>query len=169
MTSVDAFWEKVDASGICWLWLGTGSGGYGAFRWMGKMRQAHRLAYELLVGPVPADRELDHLCRVRRCVNPDHLEPVTHRTNVLRGYSIVALQHVRPKPLPSHCKRGHPFDAENTGSSGPAKNGRRRCRTCHRDDAWASRQAIGIPARTRPGRQTGYRSLARDLTGRVLA
>jgi hypothetical protein len=76
----------VDASG-CWLWQGNihPDKGYGIMRRGGLTRRAHRFFYETLVGPVPDGLELDHLCRVRHCVNPDHLEPVTHAENLRRG------------------------------------------------------------------------------------
>jgi len=82
------FWARVDkaAPGGCWIWTGAVEGkGYGAPSINGVKRPAHRLAYEDLVGPVPEGLHLDHLCRVRRCVNPAHLEPVTSRENTLRG------------------------------------------------------------------------------------
>lgn len=80
---------EVDASG-CWLWLGAiNSDGYGRMRdprtSYGRMMQAHRFFYEQVRSPIPEGLQLDHLCRVRRCVNPEHLEPVTSRENVRRG------------------------------------------------------------------------------------
>jgi hypothetical protein len=80
----DAKVDRSDPDG-CWLWTGTLRSGYGRFRADGRLVQAHRYSYERAVGPIPADRQLDHLCRVRRCVNPDHLEPVTPSENVLRS------------------------------------------------------------------------------------
>lgn len=89
----ERFWEKVEKTATCWLWTGAISGrtGYGSFclspAFVGDRRLigAHRWAYENTVGPVPKGLVLDHLCCVRRCVNPDHLEPVTYRENFLRG------------------------------------------------------------------------------------
>lgn len=91
------FWDKVDKagavpahlpeSGPCWFWTGTRSDeGYGSVRWEGPMLKAHRVAYELLVGPIPEGLEIDHLCRVTSCVNPAHLEPVTPAVNVARRW-----------------------------------------------------------------------------------
>ena len=78
------FWAKVDKTETCWLWTGGQSAGYGRFGFKGRPNLgAHRFAYELLVGPIPPGLDLDHLCRVRNCVNPDHLEPVTRRENLL--------------------------------------------------------------------------------------
>lgn len=91
MTREERFWAKVDRSGDCWRWTGAlARGGYG-FAVVGsrddpqRYRNAHRFAYELSVGPIPEGLELDHLCRNRRCVNPAHLEPVTHSENMRRG------------------------------------------------------------------------------------
>src|SRR5687768_15914191 len=74
----ERFWSKVNKRGAggCWLWAGsTGRGGYGQYFYDGRMRKPHRIAYELLVGPIPEGLQLDHLCSVRTCVNPTHLEP----------------------------------------------------------------------------------------------
>jgi hypothetical protein len=71
----------------CWLWTGcVGDGGYGQVTIAQRRHKAHRAVYELLVGPIPEGLDLDHLCRVRRCVNPDHLEPVTRSENLRRGH-----------------------------------------------------------------------------------
>jgi hypothetical protein len=114
----ERFWNKVDASGPCWLWTGALSGGYGSFQG----RLAHREAWELLVGPIPPGMELDHLCRVTHCINPDHLEVVTHRTNMQR-----AAFWNRNKTM---CKNGHPYDEANTHVR---PSGKRRCRACERE------------------------------------
>lgn len=111
----------------CWLWTGAlGGGGYGAIGAGGKRggrRTAHRVAYELYRGPIPAGLELDHLCRTRCCVNPWHLEPVTRRENVLRGVSAAAQQAKQ-----THCKWGHEFTPENTYRETPTKRGCKECR-----------------------------------------
>jgi hypothetical protein len=101
----------------CWIWLGhINSKGYGkaAHEW------AHRLSFLLHRGPIPENLELDHKCRLRCCVNPDHLEAVTHLVNVRRGQS--AKQ--------THCKRFHEFSELNTYID---SNGRRSCRICRRN------------------------------------
>lgn len=123
----ERFWAQVDASGVCWEWTGKPDRkGYGRF-WVavGRTISAHRWSWQQLVGPVPARLELDHLCRNRLCVNPDHLEPVTTRTNVIRGGGITAINARK-----THCKLGHPFDEANTrlGRDGVG----RTCRTCER-------------------------------------
>lgn len=119
----------------CWEWVGGKSGtGYGCWKVNGKTRRAYRVMYERAKGPVPEGKELDHLCRNRLCVNPDHLEPVTRRENVLRGISPSAV-HARK----THCHQGHPFTPENTALWN-RKNGTqtRVCRTCRRAK-WANR------------------------------
>jgi hypothetical protein len=86
-TTLERFWTKIrrDENG-CWLWqAGLAHNGYGHLKVGRRTVKAHRFAYELLVGPVLEHLELDHLCRVRSCVNPAHLEPVTHAENVRRG------------------------------------------------------------------------------------
>jgi hypothetical protein len=106
----ERFWAKVEKTDTCWLWSGhTVTNGYGTIGVDKRRVLVHRYAYELLVGPIPDGLHLDHLCRVRTCVNPDHLEPVTNRENALRGASFVAQQAAQ-----THCLRGHEFTPENT-------------------------------------------------------
>ena len=112
----------------CWLWTGpqfNNSRGhpYGRMRIMGGSIRAHQLSYELLVGPILDGLEIDHLCKNCLCVNPSHLEPVTHRENVLRGDGFAA-RNARK----THCPKGHPYDENNTMIS----NGGRDCRECGR-------------------------------------
>jgi len=114
---------EVSPSG-CWLWTGpVDSRGYGRHG----APLAHRLVYEILIGPIPNDMELDHLCRIPRCVNPSHLEPVTHAENVRRG-EVGAINRARQKAL-TVCKRGHEFTPENTRID---RRGDRSCRECSR-------------------------------------
>lgn len=106
----DRFWPKVDASGDCWLWTASRfPDGYGSFSVNGRARGAHRVAYELLVGPIPSGLTLDHLCRNPSCVNPTHLEPVTDRENVRRGHGPTAVNARK-----THCIHGHLLDEQNT-------------------------------------------------------
>lgn len=84
------FWAKVEKTNGCWLWTGGTARGYGQFRLGGgrgsKNVRAHRYAYELLVGPIPAGLEIDHTCENKLCVRPDHLEPVTKKVNLERRF-----------------------------------------------------------------------------------
>jgi hypothetical protein len=120
----DDWTDLVAVDGIgCWIWTGyVISSGYGQF---GKRTRAHRYVYELLVGPIPDGLILDHLCRVRRCVNPDHLEPVTMAENTRRGYSPWS-----KRSRQRYCKRGHPLAGSNLSQGG---RGTRRCLACHRE------------------------------------
>ncbi len=119
------FWAKVDRTGDCWLWTAAVmNNGYGRFKQDGKTRAAHRVAYEMLAGPLLMGQQLDHLCRVRACVNPAHLEPVTPKVNVLRGRTITARNAAKMV-----CDRGHQLAGENLFVR---RDGRRRCRTCNR-------------------------------------
>lgn len=114
----------VDPSG-CWLWTASVDlHGYGRINAHGRTRVAHRTLYEELRGPVPEGLTLDHLCRVRRCVNPDHLEPVTHAENVRRGE---AGAHNKRK---THCKHGHEFTTETTRIR--LVDGGRECLVCEK-------------------------------------
>jgi hypothetical protein len=118
----------VDDNG-CWIWTGALSVGYGHYQPSGtkKRKLVHRGVYELLVGPIPPRFDCDHLCRVPACCNPEHIEPVTHRENIRRGYAVWQ--------GPTHCPSGHPYSGANLAThtylSGP-KQGRqdRRCKAC---------------------------------------
>jgi len=83
----DRFWQKVRKTESCWLWEAGGSAedGRGVFRRNGRLEQAYRISYELLVGPIPEGLTLDHLCRTPACVNPEHLEAVTMGENIRRA------------------------------------------------------------------------------------
>jgi hypothetical protein len=122
-------WSRIDKSGAggCWLWQGaTNRDGYGLTKPRGdKLRVAHRVIYEMLVGPIPDGLQLDHLCRVRACVNPEHLEPVTCRENLWRGPETMT----RLLGSKTHCKYGHEFSEDNTART---LQGHRVCITCRR-------------------------------------
>lgn len=113
--------DRVAVGDECWEWTGSRRhDGYGQLRHGGvgaPLQRAHRVVYELFVEPVPDDLVLDHLCRNRGCVNPDHLEVVTIGENVRRG--IPANSHK------THCPAGHPYDTESCGA--------RRCTRCDRE------------------------------------
>src|SRR5574337_15068 len=126
--------ERITESG-CWLWLGTTSKkGYGMLRRGSRANNkyllAHRHAFELYRGRIPEGLQLDHKCRVRCCVNPDHLEPVTLQENIRRGMSG---RYQKSKP---HCPRGHEYIGSNIGYG---SRGERRCRRCRREAQRASR------------------------------
>jgi hypothetical protein len=122
LPAVKRFWKYVTKrDNGCWEWTGSRDRlGYGLFSDEGR---AYKFSYELHNGTVPDGFELDHLCRNSSCVNPDHLEAVTHRVNVLRGTSPWAVNARK-----TSCKHGHPFNADNTY----AYRGARRCRECTR-------------------------------------
>jgi hypothetical protein len=123
-TVEERFMAKVEKTDSCWIWTAQCTpGGYGRFKIGGRPLRAHRVAYELLVGPIPEGLVLDHLCRVRHCVNPAHLEPVTQRENVLRGDAVGAVNAAK-----THCPQGHPYDQLNT----LMEAGSRRCLACKR-------------------------------------
>lgn len=121
----------------CWIWTAAtvtfkkcvygvigAEGGRGSGN-----RLAHRVMYELYRGPIPGGLELDHLCRNTRCINPDHLEPVTHAENVRRGDGAAALRDGAAKQRArTHCPQGHPYDESNTHHY----HGRRVCIICKR-------------------------------------
>jgi len=122
LTMFERFTRKIDSAGPCWIFTGCKSRGYGRIGYRGRNHAAHRVAYELFVGPIPDGMSIDHLCRNHSCVRPDHLEPVTHQENVRRG------EAGKYNAIKTHCLNGHPFDPDNTYVS----RGRRTCRKCAR-------------------------------------
>lgn len=133
-TAQDRFWANVEKSETCWLWTGyVKPNGYASFypgggRHVGKV-YAHRFAHELANGPIPDGMEVDHTCNVRNCVNPSHLEVVTHRANLDRA-----------KDRRTHCKAGHPLTADNLY----LWRGDRFCRTCRSDAHARRRLSLGV-------------------------
>lgn len=143
----DRFWDKCipEPNSGCWLWHGaTTSHGYANIRWCGPMVIAHRLAYETLVGAIHNPMVIDHLCRMRCCVNPAHMEPVPMAVNTARGENeaaVVASTRARAAAM-THCLRGHELTASNTIAR---PNGGRSCRACTNT------------------RKAGYRAVSRAL------
>jgi HNH endonuclease len=141
----ERFWSKVDTRGPdeCWPWRPpVRPDGYGSFHRDGRGVPAHRVAYELEVGPVPDGLDVDHECHNRdescpggpcahrACCNPAHLKPATRRANLLGGRTVVAA-HARA----THCPAGHPYDDANTYV---APSGHRFCRACKHERRRAS-------------------------------
>jgi hypothetical protein len=144
-TEAERFWPKVDKHGPvpasrpelgpCWVWTGgripNGYGHFSLTQLPGTPKQrilAHRWVYEEMTGPIPEGLEIDHLCRNRACVNPVHLELVTHQMNGQRGIA-GAVSTARQKAK-THCPQGHEYSPENTWVS---PEGHRQCRVCDRD------------------------------------
>lgn len=131
----DRFLPKLilGVAGGHWLWTGSHStAGYARLAGVGagaKPLYAHRVAYELFIGPIPDAMQIDHLCRVRGCVNPHHLEPVTSAENGRRGLRGV---------LTTHCPRGHEYNAENTYRYGNS----RQCKTCKKGSVQAKARVV---------------------------
>lgn len=143
LSVVDRFWTKVHRGGTaeCWLWTGSfsrnGYGNYFTGRENGKSQfvRPHRFAYELEIGGIPDGLVIDHLCRNRGCVNPEHLEPVTQRENILRGEGFAAEQSRR-----DYCVRGsHPLYGPNLYVN---PRGERGCRTCRADAVVRRRKSL---------------------------
>lgn len=130
----DRFWSHVDAEGDCWLWTDyVDPHGYGRFN-EARVRywRVHRYAWHHLVGPIGDGLVLDHMCKVKICLNPDHLRPVTQTENTMAGESFSA-KNARK----THCKNGHELTPDNIYKNG--KNGR-RCKICQKADAKRYRQ-----------------------------
>lgn len=132
---IERFVERIPESG-CWIWIGSlGSHGYGQIGIRNIMNTAHRVVYEFYKGEIPKGLYLDHLCRVKCCVNPNHLEPVTNRENLLRGKGPnkeKCRQNIeiarKAKFDKNTCRHGHEYTEENTRWY----KGMRHCKICRR-------------------------------------
>lgn len=137
----------------CIEWLGlVSSDGYGKIRVGIKRERAHRVVYEMLIGPIPRARDIhvDHLCRNRKCVNVEHLEVVSEKVNILRGTSPTALNARK-----THCPRGHEYTGENLIVG---RAGWRACRACK---AAASSLSHRLHLAERKAKQAAYRAKRR--------
>lgn len=132
----DRFWLKVNKNGLisqhrpdlgpCWIWTAClNSHGYGIFKLNKKVVASHRISYELLKGQIPEKLVIDHLCRNRDCVNPEHLEPKTRKQNTNAPGSLVFLNG-RNEKLKTHCPQKHEYTLYNTRIF----NGSRYCKEC---------------------------------------
>lgn len=138
----DRFWGKVNKTNDCWLWTAGLRLGYGQFWTNGYSHLAHRISYLLAHGALPPkELHIDHLCRVRNCVNPEHLEAVTPKVNILRGEGLSA-----KKARQTHCLQGHPLSGLNLYKD---QYGYRQCKACKRwtqacrdSKRWASAERI---------------------------
>jgi len=131
VNDADRFWKKVDKSGDCWLWISGRDrpGGYGQFSCAGKQIRAHRYSWELHNGSIPEGLWVLHRCDNPPCVNPAHLFIGDRKANMDDAAAKGRICTVGKSRL-THCKRGHPFDKENTHRR---PNGQRRCRICQRN------------------------------------
>lgn len=160
------FWSRVQRVDRCWIWMGYiyRRSGYGYWL-VGKRRiMVHRVAYQLAKGPIPDGLTIDHLCRNRACVNPDHLEPVTDVVNVMRGFGPPA-NNARK----THCINGHEYTQENTRLWMQKNNRTRRsCRECSKERMRRIRaqdaggMVLGVRTVCKNGHQTGGKRICKE-------
>lgn len=142
----ERFWAKVspEPTSGCWLWTGALKGlGYGNMRFERVYHSTHKFAYERLVGEVPPGRDLDHRCRTRVCCNPEHLEPVSRRTNLRRSPLVGRAVHGghRKDTARTRCPRGHLYAGDNVATSKTARGTDfQRCRACERERGLEARR-----------------------------
>lgn len=163
LSDAERFWSKVDQSGDCWIWTGSRyKNGYGAFHIGSRKEQnlttvcAHRFAYEQAGHAIPEGLVLDHLCRNRACVNPDHLEPVTVKVNNQRGAG---------NSKRTHCPAGHPYDEQNTYYAQQSRGAglARMCRACRTERARQYYWRRGRELRKRSNDNTALNVITREL------
>ena len=130
----DRFWRRVVHEESCWVWQTPTEEGYGRFQWRWIRKRSHVWTWESANGPTPHGMVLDHICRNRSCVNPEHLRAVTPRENTMADGSLAIAKTHAAK---THCPHGHPYSPENTRID----KGKRRCRTCLNAARRAKRRA----------------------------
>jgi len=152
VVDADYILSKIEENEVgCWLWTGSlMNEGYGRLTWKSpttgkRTNLAHRVSYEIFNEPIPAGKELDHLCRVRRCINPTHLEPVTHRENMMRSPIAIAASNAAK----THCPQGHEYSFENTSIYRRPGYTMRSCKTCMATYARQNRERISERKRQR--------------------
>lgn len=137
-----------DEDSGCWLWTSTLVRGYGKFYLDGTTHPAHRVLWQYVHTALPIRVQLDHLCRVRHCVCPSHLEAVSPRTNTLRSPDTVAARHA----VRTHCDHGHEFTPGNTLWRNDGNRPYRKCRTCRQQISARSkarrRAEVSVPSAT---------------------
>ena len=127
--AIERFLAKVVKTDSCWLWNGfTTNEGYGRF----DKQSVHRFSYQHYIGAIPEGLEIDHLCNVRNCVNPEHLKPVTQKENVRRAVERGSFKNHtlagKAKSSKTHCPQGHEYAGDNLIID--SHSGARRCRIC---------------------------------------
>lgn len=135
-SALDRFAEKIATTDSgCVVWIASrNNSGYGTFNVGVRSTVAHRWSYEYHVGPIPDGLDLDHLCRNRACVYPEHLEPVTTSANLLRGVDVGQANAVK-----THCPANHPYSGANLYVP-PSRPNNRMCRTCRRDQKMRAKE-----------------------------
>ena len=136
VSPLERFFSHVEKTDECWNWKAHRTPtGYGEFKIDGHYVKAHRWIYEQTIGPILNGREIDHLCRNRSCVRPDHLEVVTHAENMKRGrWPKGAWQKMAQAQLAkTHCPKGHPYRGDNLIQTRKDGHSHRRCRMCYEE------------------------------------
>lgn len=152
--TLERFWDKVLFTTDCWEWQNCkDGGGYGMFSVNDKLIKVHRFSYEIHKGKIPNGMQIDHLCRVRHCVNPEHLEVVTQKENVLRGVGHTAINARK-----THCLRGHllPKEKDLWGSRNCLECDRLNTREAYKNNPEKNKACVKRWTRNHPNYQKEY-------------